>query len=141
MISLGPRRSRVLGKAPGWGRGRTVDGKATSLKERVGPASTVQLRPAGEETGAGIQPPESKDRAAAPVNCNCTEVEEWALMISAQTLFCPSISAHDRRFKVPLSEVCIVLLLVRLAVGKQSTCTYFLMAIPIANASCGLPRC
>lgn len=72
-------------------------------------ACTVQLTRAGEETGAGIQPPESKGRAAVPVNCNCTEVEEWALMISAQTLFCPSISTRDRRFKVPVSELCTVL--------------------------------
>lgn len=145
MISLGPPQEPSLGKSSRLGEGgRLLIRKPPPSKNvwaQLTLTSTVQLRSAGEETGAGIQPPESKGRAAAPVNCNCTEVEEWAPMISAQTLFCPSISAHDRRFKVPLSEVCIVLLLVRLADGKQSTCTYFLMALPIANVLCGLPRC
>lgn len=64
MMVLDPPAVDVsLGKSPGWGRrggGGPWMGKPPSVKERVGPACTVQLSPAGEETGAGIQLPESK---------------------------------------------------------------------------------
>lgn len=75
-----------------------------------------QLSPVGEETGAGIQPPESKSRAAAPVKCNCTEVEEWGTDdISSNSILPHQSVSTIEGVRVALSELSVVLSWARLA--------------------------